>query len=75
MGDTTYDGTGLGGVMGKSGGDVVQLQGVGGYMGDMTDNSNEGWGADGDQASSGSQSGTGGDATDNVDIGSINISS
>ncbi|WP_320170665.1 hypothetical protein [Maridesulfovibrio sp.] len=64
-----------GGMSLKSGGDVVQMQGVGSYMGDMTDNSNEGWGADGDQKSHGNQTGTGGDATDNVDIGSINISS
>ncbi|WP_320170663.1 hypothetical protein [Maridesulfovibrio sp.] len=75
MGDSNYDVTAAAGGMAKSGGDILQGQCIGSYMGSQADNSNEGWGTSGDQADSGSQSGIGGDVTDNVDIGSINISS
>ncbi len=59
----------------KSGGDTHQEMGAGNFMGDMTDNSAGGLGADGAQFAAGEQAAAGGDVTDNVDIGSINISS
>ncbi|WP_319467841.1 hypothetical protein [uncultured Pseudodesulfovibrio sp.] len=72
MTDRTGGGTEVGF---KSGGDTHQEMGAGNFMGDMTDNSAGGWGADGEQFAAGEQGAVGGDVTDNVDIGAINISS
>ncbi|WP_319467845.1 hypothetical protein [uncultured Pseudodesulfovibrio sp.] len=59
----------------KRGGDTHQGMEAGTFAGNQADNSDGGWGTVTDQAAMGAQGAMGGDVTDNVDIGSINISS
>ncbi len=70
--DMTGGGVAVGG---KSGGDTHQGMMVGTGAGDQADNSQDGWGTLTEQGAMGGQAAMGGEVTDNVDIGSINISS